>query len=344
MKHSMRMACVAVVLLALAATAADQPGKLQPPPKSTATAPKAVTEKSSQPQPQPKSTVAVPKTAAPQSTRTEDEKAIRLNVEAFAKCYNAGDAKALAALFAPDAEIVDEEGEAFQGQESIEKVFAAVFKEHPKGRIEIDVDSIRFVSPGVAVEDGVTTTTHEPDGPADKSRYTVVHVKQDGKWRMVSARDLSDEPSTGDEELKQLAWLIGDWVDESPDALIVTSYRWTDNHNFILSEFKIQVGGRPAMTGSQRIGWDPLTKQIRSWVFDSEGGFGEGLWTCDDDQWIIKMRAVTRDGKMGSATNVITMISKDRITWESRDRVVGGERMPDVDAVPVVRKPPKPTM
>ena len=32
------------------------------------------------------------------------------------------------------------------------------------------------------------------------------------------------------------------------------------------------------MTVTQRIGWDPAAKQIRSWEFDSEGGFGEGTW------------------------------------------------------------------
>ena len=52
--------------------------------------------------------------------------------------------------------------------------------------------------------------------------------------------------------------MIGEWVDESPEALIMTSYRWTGNQCYILSEFKVQVGGRPVMTGTQRIGWDPL--------------------------------------------------------------------------------------
>ena len=94
--------------------------------------------------------------------------------------------------------------------------------------------------------------------------------------------------------------MIGDWVDESPEALVMTSYRWTDNQCYILSEFKVQIGGRPMMTGSQRIGWDPLAKKIRSWVFDSEGGFGEGIWTREGNRWIVKRTGVTRDGKIAS--------------------------------------------
>ena len=32
----------------------------------------------------------------------------------------------------------------------------------------------------------------------------------------------------------------------------------------------------PVMTISERIGWDPLSRQIKSWVFDSRGGYGDG--------------------------------------------------------------------
>jgi uncharacterized protein (TIGR02246 family) len=273
---------------------------------------------------------------------TGQEKAIRGVAAAFVKAYNAGDAKALAALFTPNAEIVDEDGNAHQGRDAIEEVFAGIFKESPAGRIEISIGSIRFVSPTAAIEDGTSEVTRGPDQPAQRSRYTAVHVKQLGTWERASARDLSDETASAEEQLKPLDWLVGDWVDESPEALVVTSYRWTDNRCFLLGEFTVKLEGRPAMTGSQRIGWDPLARTIRSWVFDSEGGFGEGVWTRDGQGWSVKMTGVTREGKPGSSTNVTTRVSKDRMSWESRDRVVGGEAQPDVGPIPIVRKPPKP--
>ena len=145
-----------------------------------------------------------------------------------------------------------------------------------------------------------------------------------------------------EEQLAELQWLIGDWVDESPDALVMTSYRWTDNHCYILNDFKVQTGGRPMMTGTERIAWYPLAKTIRSWVFDSEGGFGEGIWTPEGNHWIVKRTGVTRDGKIASSTTVITQVSKDHMTWESRDRIVGGEKTPDIGPVKVTRKAPTP--
>jgi uncharacterized protein (TIGR02246 family) len=280
--------------------------------------------------------------SAPAPAHPQDEQSIRLAAGTFAKAYNAGDAKMIAQLFVADGEIVNEEGQSTQGRDAIGQVFAAIFKEHPKTHIDLAVGSIRFVGAEMAVEEGMATVTHGADEPAQRSPYSVTYAKQDGKWLTASARDLPDDTATPEEQLKQLQWMIGEWVDESPEALVMTSYRWTDNQCYILSEFKVQVGGRPVMIGTQRIGWDPLAKKIRSWVFDSEGGFGEGIWTREGNQWIVKRTGVTRDAKIASATNIITRVSKDRMTWQQRDRIVGGEKTSDIAEIPIARKPPEP--
>jgi uncharacterized protein (TIGR02246 family) len=287
-------------------------------------------------------TMANVKAASAEPSRSDDEKAIRLEVGAFAKASNAHDAKALAALFTPDGEIVNQQGHVLAGREAIEQTFAANFEANPKLRINISVQSIRFVSPSVAIEDGVSTVTREPGATAEHNRYTVVHVKQDGRWLAASARDLPDEESEAGEELGQLGWLIGEWVNESPDAVVFTSYRWDADRHSILSDFHVQVGGRPAMTGSQRISWDPVAKKLHSWVFDSEGGFGEGVWTRNGNQWIVKMTGTRRDGSVASATHVTTQMGNDRMTWQSRDRVVGSDLLPNVAEIVIVRRPPPP--
>jgi uncharacterized protein (TIGR02246 family) len=272
----------------------------------------------------------------------QDDQAIRLAAEEFSKAYNAGDARAIAQLFVAQGEIVDEEGQATQGRKAIEQVFTETFKEHPKTHIDLAVGSIRFIGADMAIEEGVSNVTHGPDEPVQHSPYTVIYSRQDGKWLTASARDLRDESPSPEQQLKQLQWMIGEWVDESPEALVMTSYRWSDNRCFILGEFKVQIAGHPVMTGTHRIGWDPVAKHIRSWVFDSEGGFGEGIWTAEGDQWIAKMTGVTRDGKIASATNVTTRVSKHRMTWQSRDRIIGGEKTPDIEAIPITRQPPAP--
>jgi uncharacterized protein (TIGR02246 family) len=282
------------------------------------------------------------RTAAADPARQADDKAIRATADAYVKAYNGHDAAAIARLFTPDAQIVDAQGHAIQGRADIENVFAGIFQEFPKATTSVAIHSIRYLNPSLAVEDGTATVVLSPGEPGEPNRYAVVHARQDGKWLIASAHDLPSDDAPAEDHLKQLAWLLGEWVDESPESLVLTSYRWDDNHNFILSDFSIQVSGRPVMNGSQRIGWDPLAKVIRSWVFDSEGGFAEGVYSRDGNRWIVKMTGVTRDGKPASSTNVIRRAGKDRLVWESRDRMVGGEPTLDVGEITVVRKPPKP--
>jgi uncharacterized protein (TIGR02246 family) len=282
--------------------------------------------------------------ASPSESRKEDEKAIRDAAEAFAKAYNAHDAKAVAALFTVDGEIVDESGDWLQGHEAIVWAFGEIFRLHPKAKIQSTIESVRFVGPSVAIEDGTSTVTHLDDAGTlqEHSRYTVVHIKQAGQWRMASARDYPNEPASANEELSQLGWMVGEWVDEGPNELVLTTYHWTNDHKFLQSDFTIQVAGKPAMTGTQRIGWNPLTKKLHSWVFDSQGGFAEGVWTRNGNQWIVKMTGLTHDGKASSSTNVLTRKTSGRMTWQSRDRIVGMEAMPNIPEIPVVRKPPRP--
>lgn len=277
--------------------------------------------------------------ARPAADRSADEAAIRANVAQFVKAYNAGDAKGVAALFTPDGQTVDKEGNEAVGREAIAETFGELFAAAPQKRIEVFVDSIRFLGPDLAVEVGTTKETPAPNEPPEYDRYTVIHVKRDGKWQMALARDEEGPPGTVHEQLRPLAWLVGEWIDDDGSAVVRSSCRWSEDGNFLLQDFKLQLDGRDAMNVSQRIGWDPLTKRIRSWVFDSEGGYGESVWTRDGDAWIIKATGVRPDGSTASATNALVPAGADGYVWRSTDRIAGEERQPALE-VKVVRKPP----
>lgn len=279
------------------------------------------------------------KAAAPD--HSADEAAIRANVAAFVKAYNDKNAKALAALFTPDGQIVDKEGDATEGREAIERTFAELFADEPQKRIEVTIKSIRFVGSDLAMEEGFTKETMTPGEPPEYDGYTVLHVKREGKWQMAMARDEEGPTTTAREQLRPLAWLVGDWVDDGGNVVVTSSCRWSEDGNFLLQEFKLKVGDQNAMNVSQRIGWDPVAKSIHSWVFDSEGGFGESLWTRDDEQWVIKATGVRPDGQTGSSTNTLVRAGKDAYVYRTRDRIVGDEVMPPME-VKVVRKPPQP--
>lgn len=273
--------------------------------------------------------------------RTADEEAIRQSDQAFIRAYEKGDAAGVAALFAVDAEFVDESGEVFQGRDSIEKAMQEFFEENPGCKLEIHVESLRFLSPLVAVEDGRTLVTRaEGAGPVD-SRYTTVHMKLDGKWLAASVRDHAPKDRKQHRaQLQQLDWLKGEWVDEGDDSLIVFSCQAVDNGNFLLRKFTIEVAGQEVMSGTQRIGWDPLSGKLRAWIFDSEGGYAEGCWHRDDDRWVLKTTGVTADGEPASSTSIYTFVSQDVMTWQSIHHEVAGVQIPDSEVITIVRQAP----
>lgn len=291
-------------------------------------------------QEQPGRTTARPAAAA---ARKQDADAIAALVASFAKAFNSGDAAAAAATFAEDALVVDEQGERTEGRAAVRDRLAAAFADSPGGKIVIRVDSLRFLGPDTALEEGRTTITPAAAGEAPEvTRFTVVYVKRDGRWLQSAVRDEVAHELTPHDRLKELEWLVGEWVNESQDAVVHTTCRWADNGNFLVREFTMKTHGQPVMSGSQRIGWDPVRRQFKTWVFDTEGGFGEGYWTRDGDTWVIKSEGVRQDGRHASATNVLKRLGKDRASWQSVDRSVGGAAVPGIDEFTLVRKPPEP--
>lgn len=289
-------------------------------------------------------TKAAPPAVQPARPEADAEKAVRKAADEFVTAYNSRDAKTIAAEFTTDAEFIDELGQVTRGRDAIERHFASVFAEAPEAKIKVMVETVRVIGPNIAVEEGTTEASASADAPGDTSRYVALHVLQEGKWLIAHVRDFpaESEPSSAHERLKPLQWMIGDWVDESPEVLIQSSCRWAGGNNFLLQEFKGRVGRQLATSGTMRIGWDPLTKQIRSWTFEGNGGFGEALWTGSGDAWTLKSRGVTADGRTTTATTIMKRIDEQTITWESRDRIVGDEALDDVGPYTVKRRAPAP--
>jgi uncharacterized protein (TIGR02246 family) len=272
-----------------------------------------------------------------------DEAAIRETGETFAKAYGEGDAKAVAAHFTTDAEYVDEQGNVFQGRQAIEDALVAFFSENPDSRLDVTIDSIRFVSPGVALEDGTTTVTRGEGFPSDDSLYTAIYVKVNGKWLTASSREHAPNGRRQHAaKLEQLNWLVGDWVDEDDDSIVDFSCQVVDHGNYLVRQFTVKIAGQEAMSGTQRVGWDPVSGKLCAWIFDSEGGHSQGTWHRDGDNWILKTSGVTADGQSASGTSIYTLLSDHIMTWQAVDHEVAGVQLPDGDIVTIVRKPPLP--
>ena len=267
-----------------------------------------------------------------------EENAIRAAVESYVAAYNRGDAKAVASHWSESGDWISPSGQRFQGRQAIEKEMESLFAENKGVKIEVINPSVRLVSPDVAMEEGTVRVIRPAEPPSD-STYLAIHVKKDGQWKLDSVRetDVPDVPAASP-QLQDLAWLVGEWGDQSPDAAIAANVTWTKNKTFLSYAFKASAPEMDDLEGTQVIGWDPAAGTIRSWMFDSDGGFGEGIWTKRDNSWIVKFSQVLPDGRKASATNIYTLIDANTFTWKSIGRKVGEDFLPNVEEVKIVRK------
>jgi uncharacterized protein (TIGR02246 family) len=267
----------------------------------------------------------------------EAEAAIQKLAEAFVEAFHKGDAKALATCWAPDGDFTDQAGRRLQGRAAIEKAFAGMFAENKGLKVRIESLSLRFLTPDSAIEDG-TTEVFPPDrGPPSRARFTNVHVKKDGQWLLGSVRETPFVPPSNYQHLRGLEWAIGDWASDEEGGVERLAVAWSEGQNFINAMFTTTIKNTPVGSVEQRIGWDPVAKRIRSWLFDETGGFGEGSWSQDGKKWVVKTTSLLQDGRGATATYILTPVDPDTITLQSTDRSENGKRFPDTKEVKLKR-------
>jgi uncharacterized protein (TIGR02246 family) len=266
--------------------------------------------------------------------RSPEQNAIEDTARAFVQAYDEGNAAAIASMWTEDGEYVVGQ-QTVKGRPAIEKLYSDFFKAHPGSKMEVKIDSIRVLAPTVAIEQGTASVFDSPNGPPTSGAYTAVHVKQDGKWRMASVRE-SALPSAGSEvDMQQLAWLIGEWAAWGDVAKVDVSFNWVEGGNFIRGETEVHAveGGDSIPGGLQIIGRDPLSGQIVSWFFNSDGGHGLGAWSKEGERWVIQTNGMTADGVSTFATNILYHPDDSIMSWESVNRMLGDARLPNAHEV-----------
>ncbi len=263
---------------------------------------------------------------------TDAGKAAKAQADAYVAAYNKGDVKALGAMYAEDAEYTTDDGATVSGRAAVLEGLTKFFQENKGAALAVKIESARFLTPDVLVEKGLATVGDET------TRYVCNYVKKDGAW-LISELNETTLPSADAAEvaLDELGWLVGLWKDNSPGVAVATTVDWTKNKHFLRRSISITREGEDAMEATEVIGYDPVAGGIRSWVFDSEGGFGEGAWTREGNKWLVAFKATAPDGTTSSAQHVITYLDEKKYTWESINRQRDGEVLPNLDKVEVVR-------
>jgi uncharacterized protein (TIGR02246 family) len=286
---------------------------------------------------------AEPKAAAADQTSaaekpSADEAAIRQTADAYETAFAAGDAKTLAAQWVEDGELVDEFGRTFKGRDEIEREFTQIFADRPGATVDITIDSVKFLSPDVAVEQGSARAQAKDGSVGDGTQYTAVHVKRDGKWLLANVNESRTAQTAAGDKLADLNWLVGEWKADLGEG---KTYRlrcdWMADKTFLRREFSVQEGDKTLSSGTQIIGVDPVLGQIVSWTFDSSGGFGHEMWERQNGRWRIAASSVLSEGGTSLSTNYLTKVDDNAFTWQSVERSLNDQLLPDTAQVRVER-------
>ena len=270
-----------------------------------------------------------------QAPAASAEQAVRKAVAGYVEALNKGEVDGLLACLAPDADFIDESGKKTNGYDALRAHFKTTLADLKGYKVSGKVYSVKFLRPEVALVDG-SLEYAAADGTRDSNRYAVVWVKSGDKWLISSARDLpaeaEDAPSLTYPQLKSLEWIIGDWVDAGGKGAVQIKCKWAPNKSFVVMDYEVKNEGAEPLLVTQRIGWDPVNNRVRSWVFDSTGGFGEGYWQRDGNKWVVGASAILADGGTGGSTNVYQFKDENTVLYRSVDRDVDGQPVADVEA------------
>ena len=210
----------------------------------------------------------------------------------------------------------------------------------------VEVDSVRVVAPDLAIEDGTIhlTPSGDENAPPRSTTYTAVLARTSaGVWQIASTRSLNDATdATG--QLADLANVIkGEWTAHTSDGVTLDiAFGWDPTGKFLSGETLTTTADGVPQSGNIRIGWNAARKSIVSWIFDSNGGVTEGVWTPADSGWMIRAEGTTAEGETITASQELTTDGKDTLIWSASNRVVNGEKQPGT-TLRIVRQAPEPS-
>ncbi|MCH5376098.1 MAG: nuclear transport factor 2 family protein [Planctomycetes bacterium] len=266
------------------------------------------------------------------SVRAEDPQveSVRQAAAAYLKALEEGDREALLAAWTPDGRYIDAAGRAYTAHELIETEFASGQAEK-RNVGSVRDETVRLVTPDVAILDGTTEHVARPGEPTPKSRFTAVWVKRDGRWLLDSLRESIVPLPPTNSRLAELRWLLGTFAGLADDGShVVVTADLSHDGNFVLRKYVVRNPDETVYTVSQRIGWDPLADSFRSWSFDSKGGYTNGTWTRQANSWIVHNSGVTSEGRRTAATGLYTNIDHEGFVLEIVGAMLDDQTRPDI--------------
>jgi uncharacterized protein (TIGR02246 family) len=121
--------------------------------------------------------------------RAPDDAAVREIVQKYMDARDRQDARAIEALFTPDADQLVSSGEWRKGRPEVVKGTMAS-SQSTGGKRTITVESVRFLAPGVALADGRYDLTGLAGGETRRMWTSLTIVKAADGWKIAAIRNM----------------------------------------------------------------------------------------------------------------------------------------------------------
>jgi ketosteroid isomerase-like protein len=261
--------------------------------------------------------------------RAQDEAALRQASKEYLAAVQRNDSKAMAEFWTPTGVYIDESGQSFKARDLLER--SAGSKEAVRPPAKLTATTLRFLTADSATEDGTSEMTTPGKSSPIKGRFSAIWIRQNGKWKLDSLREFRIASESTSERLSELEPLLGEWSGEKGKVTMHVTASWNPTKTFLRRELSMVSGGKIVFTAQQQIGWDPIRQQIRSWVFDGDGGYGEGLWSLEGNVWMVQTRGVHPDGKASQATHIFKFVDRNTLVWKSLNATIDTQAAPDLE-------------
>jgi uncharacterized protein (TIGR02246 family) len=265
--------------------------------------------------------------AGPAVAADSIEPDLRTATAAYADAYNKRDYPALAAQWTERAELV-EGGARVAGRDAIVASIRGWLERHPQARLAVTVTDVDHVAGPLARVRGTLAFTKKPGEKPMETQFESLRVLEDGSWRIAESR-VAPSPAAA---VDDLAWLVGSWqaTDAKEGTTVTLTYEKAVGGHTLVGRTKIVPKQGTTIESLDVTHADRATGLVRSWLFDSTGARGEGVFASDGTTFNRTFVGTTADGAGRTAwTQVIVPGGEGRFTLQSIDRTLNGQPLPD---------------
>ena len=245
------------------------------------------------------------------------ESVIRTASSGYLEALNSGEADRIATFWTPQGTYVDVGNQSHRARQLIKEEFTA--DAAPQERVDVQAhhSTVRLITSNVALEKGTTHVQEGDDRAGSETTFIALWVKSGDRWLLDYLQEFEVSSAATQGPLADLAWMVGQWKSQSDGIEANLSVSWSGQRQYLLQKFTVQLPGRQELRGEQRIAWDASKQQVRSWLFRSDGGFAEGVWTLEGDTWVVKKSEVAPTGEQINTVNLWVNETPDSCWFKS---------------------------